>query len=148
MYGEQIRNNWPGLAKEVEEIYVELPIENVNVTYIGKKSYLKWLAKACRIKEEAIMKQKSENMTKMQKITWEARSYMLRVAGNYSHHQRYASTGWRCQGCSLMVREDQDHLSFCDGYADLKLGKDLEEESDLVDFYRLVMARREQEGWD
>ena len=47
-----------------------------------------------------------------------------------------------------MVREDQVHLSFCDGYADLKLGKDLEEESDLVDFYRLVMARREQEGWD
>ena len=39
-----------------------------------------------------------------------------------------------------MVTEDQDHLSFCDGYADLKLEKDLEEESDFVDFYRLVMA--------
>ena len=73
---------------------------------------------------------------------------MLKVAGNYSHHHRYAATGWRCQGCDLQVREDQDHLTRCRGYADLLQGKDLDNDVELVEFFRLVMARREREGWD
>ena len=29
------------------------------------------------------------------RTTWEVSSHMLRVAGNYSHHNKYAATGWR-----------------------------------------------------
>ena len=80
--------------------------------------------------------------------TWEVRSYMLRVAGNYPGHKRYLATGWQCQACLGQVREDQDHLSSCSGYSDLRQGKDLDSDKDLVDFYTRVMARREKEGWD
>ena len=81
--------------------------------------------------------------------TWEVCSYMLDVAGNFSHHKMYESTGWKCQGCSLIqVKEEQDHLTGCDGYSDLAQDKDLDDDTDLVEFYCLVMARREEQGWD
>ena len=119
--------------------------------------------------EDSMMKTECGNMQKMSKIsaedwglkdyvksgslwsvrkTWEARSFMLHVAGNYSHNRKYEPTGWQCQACTLQVREDQDHLGRCQGYADLRQGLDLDADEDLVEFFRQVMARREREGWD
>ena len=46
------------------------------------------------------------------------------------------------------VREDQDHLTQCQGYSDLLTGVDLESDMELVNFYKRVMARREKEGWN
>ena len=77
---------------------------------------------------------------------WEANCYMLRVAINCLGHKRYEATGWRCQACPYMVREDQDHLSQCSGYADLRDGIDLDSEEELVNFLSLVMKRREDMG--
>jgi hypothetical protein len=37
IYQEQVRNNWPGLAKESEELCEELGVEDVNLTHLGKK---------------------------------------------------------------------------------------------------------------
>ena len=79
--------------------------------------------------------------------TWEARSYMVKVAGNYPGHRRYEATGWLCQACDLMVREDQDHLATCTGYSDLVDGKNIHDDKDFVEFFSLVMARREERGW-
>ena len=70
---------------------------------------------------------------------------MLRVAGNCSHHNKYTGTGWRCQACQEEVREDQEHLAACSGYADFRAGRDLTKEDELVSF---VMARRKERGWD
>ena len=33
------------------------------------------------------------------RATWEGRSHMLWVAGNYPGHMMYATKGWRCQVC-------------------------------------------------
>ena len=79
---------------------------------------------------------------------WEARAYMLHVAGNYSHSRKYLATGWRCQACVSQVREDQDHLGRCQGYSDLRQGLDLDRDNDMVKFFHLVMARRERQGRD
>jgi hypothetical protein len=127
------------------------------------------LEEACKAKEDASLKEETAEMTKMKVIrgepwgmkkyakegslfsvrnTWKVRSYMLDVAGNYSHHNKYQATRWMCQACSLQVREDQDHLTQCQGYADLVQDKDLNVDAELIDFFRLVMARREREGWD
>ena len=80
--------------------------------------------------------------------TWEIRAYMLRVAGNYSHHSRYLATGRLCQACQLQVREDQDHLAGFSCYEDLREGQDFGDDKELVEFYQAVMKRREQQGWD
>ena len=82
------------------------------------------------------------------RLTWEVRSHMLRVAGNYPGHNKYAATGWSCQACSLEVREDQEHLASCSGYSEFRTGKDLRNESELVEFFKNVMAKRKTMGWD
>ena len=169
MYKEQVRNNWPGLAKEAENLCEKLNIEDVNTTSKSKTVYTKELKNACKRLEDHMMKSETIGMEKMRMIreenwgvkdyvkngslwsvqkTWEARAYMLHVAGNYSHSRKYEATGWRCQACVSQVREDQDHLGQCQGYSDLRQGLDLDRDDDMVEFFRLVMARREQQGWD
>ena len=169
MYKEQVRNNWPGLAKEAEDLCVKLNIENVNTTSKSKTVYIKELKVACKSMEDYMMKNETKEMEKMRVIrqedwgvkdyvkngslwsvrkTWEARAYMLHVAGNYMHSRKYEATGWRCQACVSQVREDQDHLGLCQGYSDLRQGLDLDRDDDMVEFFRLVMDRREREGWD
>jgi hypothetical protein len=169
MYSEQVRNNWPGLAREAEDICINLNIEDVNLTSLSRCQYARVVDTAISRKEDEDMKTDTVDSTKMRNIrkdtwgikeyvkngnlytvrsTWEIRAFMLRVAGNYSHHSKYLATGWLCQACRLQVREDQDHLGSCAGYEDLREGKDMDDDNELVKFYQAVMRRREQEGWD
>ena len=97
----------------------------------------------CDLKEYV----KKGNLYSVRKA-WELRSFMLRVAGNYPGHKKYEATGWRCQACPYMVREDQDHLTHCAGYADLRTGVDFDSDEELVKFFGKVMRRREAKGWD
>ena len=72
---------------------------------------------------------------------------MLDVAGNFPNHSKYKETAWKCQACVLEVREDQEHLLVCDGYADLRENVDLWMEHETVDFYQKVMDRRREKKW-
>ena len=45
------------------------------------------------------------------------------------------------QACGSGVREDQGHLG-------LLKGRDLASDTELVEFYTLVMERRKTRGWD
>ena len=46
------------------------------------------------------------------------------------------------------VREDQEHVTQCEGYEDLRREKDLANEEDLVQFFTKVMKRRHEMNWD
>jgi hypothetical protein len=171
MLEEQMKYNWPGLAQEVASLCEELGLEDAASTKMDKKEYKKEVEKGCRFMDERNMKKDMERMRdkKMKNMikegcdlkdyvkhgnlysarkTWEAKCYMLRVAGNYPGHKRYEATDWRYQACPYMVREDQDHLSCCSGYADLRAGIDFDSDEELVRFFSLVMKRREAMGWD
>ena len=76
------------------------------------------------------------------------RSHMLDVAGNYPGHNKYKDSMWRCQACDLEVKEDQEHLTKCEGYEDLRVDADLGHESELVDFFSRVMERRKEKNWN
>ena len=117
----------------------------MNETKKSKYEYQKELKEAVKVMDELHMKQEmGDEDTGMKKMkvmrkedcslkeymktgtlysamkTWEMRSSMLRVAGNYHGHKRYMATGWQCQACLGRVREDQDHLTSCTGCADLR----------------------------
>ena len=53
-----------------------------------------------------------------------------------------------CQACGGVVREDQEHLTRCEGYADLRGDADLENEEELVEFVLKVMNRRKEKNWN
>ena len=80
--------------------------------------------------------------------TWEVRSHMLDVAGNYPGNNKYKASRWMCQACDLEVKEDQEHLTRCRGYEDLRGDADLNMENELVDFFTRVMERRRENKWD
>ena len=172
MYEEQVKNSWPGLAQEAEDICKELYVENVNTTKKSKAEFSKDVKEAVIMMDEVRMKKEmgdeQSGMKKMKVMrksdctlkdymktgtlysarkTWEMRSYMLRVAGNYPSHKKYLATGWQCQACLEQVREDQDHLTSCSGYSDLQQGRDFESDKELVDFYIQGSHGQEGEEW-
>ena len=169
MLEEQVINKWPGLVKEVAELCEMLKVKDPRDTDLGKKAYNEEVKKACRWRDEAMMKEEMEKMKdkKMKTMynqnlelkqyvksgtlysarkTWEVRSYMLDVAGNYAGLKKYEN--WECQACTQKVREDQDHLTKCAGYEDLRADADLGNEPELVEFFARVMDRRKEMKWD
>ena len=171
MLVEQDANKWPGLWEEVKALCDALNLEDPTKTTLGKKAYGDAVERACRWKDEALMKADMERMKdkKMKTLyhqnldmkdyvktgtlysarkTWQVRSYMLDVAGNYRNHSKYKDTSWKCQACNLDVIEDKEHLLVCNGFADLHKGSDLRMEPELVDFYQRALDRRKEKNWN
>ena len=171
MLEEQMINNWPGLVKEVDELVQMLKIEDPKTAQCGRNAYNKIVKTACKWRDEALMKEQMEPMKekKMRTMfyqnldlkeyvkkgtlfsarkTWEVRSHMLDVAGNFPGHRKYESSNWMCQACGGVVREDQEHLTQCEGYKDLRGDADLENQEELVKFFSRVMDRRKEKNWD
>ena len=170
MLVEQEANKWPGLLEEVNRMCETLNLEYPSKTSMSKKSYSDAVKKACRWKDEAMMKTEMGRMEdkKMRTMvhqnldlkdyvrngslfsarkTWQVRCFMLDVAGNFPNHSKYKVTDWKCQACVLELREDQEHLLVCDGCADLRENVDLRIEHEMVDFYQKVMDRRRERKW-
>ena len=57
-------------------------------------------------------------------------------------------TSWRCQACNQVVKEDQEHLTLCEGYQKLRADAELGNEQQLVEFFNRVMAKRKEMKWD
>ena len=163
VYNEQKQQNWPGLAKEAEEICKFLEIEDVNTTSLNKKEFKKLVKDACEKKDEDeirhsasskcenIMKDKygkkeylaKHNIHKSRQY-FRTRVNMHRFAGNFSHDRTFARTGWLCR-CGL-AREEVAHLTSgtCPTYQNIfEKFDDLSCDEELVKFYSEILARRD-----
>ena len=76
--------------------------------------------------------QKSRNQFKI-------RSKMLDVKFNYS--AKYEHELWRCDSCCSAI-ETQTHILYCPAYLNLRSGKDLKSDKDLLDYIKKVMEIR------
>ena len=52
----------------------------------------------------------------------------------------------QCQACVLPVREDQDHLSDCKDYSDLRQGLDMKNDANLVEEATLLGLKGDTSG--
>ena len=68
---------------------------------------------------------------------------MNKVRGNYKSDPIMVKNGVGCVACSYN-KEVNSHIIECEGYIDLRIGKDLEVDSDLVEYFREVMKRRRE----
>ena len=166
VYIEQQAQGWPGLAKEASEICEKLGIESCDVTSLSKGEYRKYVTKACHELNEERLREQSEGKQKCERIRseeYEKKAYvsdkkiedvrnmyktrfgLLPFAGNYSHSRKYEKTNFlcRCEG----AREDEKHLKStdCPVYTDIReqFG-DLDNDNDLVNYFTMVLARREE----
>ena len=70
------------------------------------------------------------------------------LAGNFPNHAKYKKSMARCQACDIQVMEDQEHVSKCVCYQDLRADADLEQEPEPVEYFSKVMERRKKNGWN
>ena len=165
-YEEQIHQQWPGLAREGDEICTELEIDSVHSSQLEKQAFRELVTKACHRINEKRLRYQAQGKEKCIKITSESygkkeylenksisevremyktRFGLLPFAGNYSHDARFRRTNWLCQ-CTT-AREEERHLlsGKCEVYKDIRENYgDLKNDDDLVKFFREVLDRREQ----
>ena len=165
IYTEQKANNWPGLSKEAESLCEELKIESVNETLLSKNDYRKLVMKACKERDEEVLRADSQNKSKCDKILedkygmkeyfkdknihqarqlFRTRTKMQPFAGNYSSSQKYRRTNWMC-ACGT-AREEEGHLvrGECPLYRDIwESYESLEADTQLAGFFGEVLARRD-----
>ena len=163
-YEEQKENNWPGLVAETTSICEELKIENCNTTDLNKKDFKQFLIKACKLKDEEMIRKEAENNIKcvtIMKQKYGIKSYMRqqnisvarehfrtrvmmhRFAGNYRHDPAFRRTGGLCR-CGTAPEQEQ-HLTSgeCPTYRDIvEKFEDLTIEENLVCLFREILARR------
>ena len=64
-----------------------------------------------------------------------------KVKMNFKNNPSYLKEQWKCPGCSKI--DSQEHLLWCPSYAHLRVDKNLEKNSDLVNYYRQIINLRE-----
>ena len=138
--------------------------EDCNITQIGKIKYREYVSQACHVLNEERLRSQASDI-KCARIATErygkkeyiqqtnisntrdqfsARFGLTAFAGNYTHNKKYAKSDWlcRCQQSS----ESESHLMSggCKVFGDLadNFG-DLNEDSNLVSFFRAVLDRRD-----
>ena len=71
---------------------------------------------------------------------------MIGVKFNMKNRKDYAADLWACTGCGAV--DTFLHLKWCPTYAEMREGKDLNEDKDLVAYITSVMRAREETGQD
>jgi hypothetical protein len=66
--------------------------------------------------------------------------YMKMLAGR----NKYKGTKVNCEACNLEVAESQVHVMVCPGYVELRIGKNMQKDRDLVSYFREVLLIREK----
>ena len=157
IYLEQLEQGWPGLAREVEEICDVIKINNINNNDVPK-----WMIKEAvykhheeeakdqmgkkleDIKGEGIGRAKSYMETHCiadTRLQFRIRTHMVDLKGNMKG--RYKDGDYSCPGCGDQATvEDQSHVLRCPAYRESRQGLDLEDDRDLVKYFRKVMLLR------
>ena len=162
IYDEQVLYNWPGLVGEVKSICERLGVEDTNITNMSKKVLKATMSAAFRTEEERMMKEemlekkkvcalveedcltkeymKTKNLWDCREI-FRIRSNMNNIRGNFKNTPQVKKDGALCVACG-MEEEVNSHLTVCVEYQDVRQGKDLANITDMVSYFREVMARR------
>ena len=77
------------------------------------------------------------------RLRFSIRSKMTRtVQMNFKGEPKYSKNLWKCLDCQ--IPDTQEHIVRCPVYQPLRVGKDLNKDKDLVDYFRKVIDRRQK----
>ena len=166
----QIKFSFPGLANEAKVLIAELNLPDILNKEINKK-YSKMMWKKM-VKNEVIRKCENEiwleikEIDKLEEIKkdnkkftikdylknmnledartkFKLRTKMLDVKFNYKHMPRNEKSLWKCDSCQTSI-ETQSHIMWCPSYSELRAGKDIQNDKDLIEYVTKVMKIRER----
>ena len=79
------------------------------------------------------------------RLKFSLRAKMTRtIQMNFKGEKQYKNNGWKCNSCGEL--DTQEHLVTCEGYSYLRIGKNLDQDKDLVAFYRSIIKHRMESG--
>ena len=61
---------------------------------------------------------------------------------NYKGVPLYSKNLWKCENCD--IPDTQEHLIRCPSYNNLRIEKDLDNDKDLVEYFRKIILIREK----
>ena len=71
---------------------------------------------------------------------------MPNIKINFQLDIGFTNKSWACEDCldskGIGKRDSQNHVLICPAYEDFRQDKNLDCDSDLVDYYKLVLNRR------
>lgn len=165
---EQISMKFPGLAMEAQQYMKDLNLPDISEnsgtkisSYAWKNLVKKALKQHCEkyflqklpdskklkdnIKGEKFeRKQYINEMTmKEAQTNFKFRTHMTNVKFNYKNDKKYREELWRCDSCKSAI-DTQSHILWCPAYRELRIGKNINNDSDLVNYIQKVMKVREE----
>ena len=158
IYEEQVRLQWPGLAREVEVICRAIGIPDVNQSTVNKRDVDFAIQKVNREEIVMVMKDKYKKLDELvetenglvkeymktkniteSRMLFRIRTKMLDLKENMKG--RYKSN-LECDACDSQESESQSHIMRCEGYKSLREGMDFSQDKDLVNYFSQVMQIR------
>ena len=85
------------------------------------------------------------------RLKFKLRSHMTpTVKMNFMNDELFKKQMWLCEGCAKLSYNEntmgkldtQQHILVCEGYKDLREGKELDKDQDLVGYFQAVIRRR------
>ena len=74
------------------------------------------------------------------------RTHMIDTKFNYKNKKSYRKELWNCDSCKSSI-ETQSHLLWCPTYKDIRQGKNLNSDKDLVEYFQQVLQFREKNNF-
>ena len=77
------------------------------------------------------------------RIKFKLRTKMINAKFNYKNDPMNAQTLWRCDSCQSAI-DTQNHILWCPAYSDLRDGKDINNDTDIIEYFKKVMKIRDK----
>ena len=165
---EQYKMEWPGLATEVKELCQQMNITDiVGVTRLNikKNSWKKWVKEKVHEKNTEDLKKKMENMSKLEamkgekkcelksyiqeltmkeaRLKFKVRTKMFPCKFNFQNDPVNIKKIWKCDDCNNV--DTQAHILWCPAYKNLREGKSVDNDKDLIEYFQKVYSLRTKE---
>ena len=81
------------------------------------------------------------------RTNFKLRSKTIEVKYNFKNNPKYKAERWRCDSCvSELAIEDQQHIIVCPAYEKLRVNRSLDNDQDLVNYFKEVLSIRDKLG--
>ena len=170
VYQTQLEFGFPGLATQTKQLIKELDLpditENKTNEETTKQKWKKLVKEAIVEESEKELKEKISKLKKLKdgpmknetfgtkdylksmdlteaRLKFKFRSKMLDVKMNYSHDPVFSKDLWKCDSCERSI-DTQNHILWCPAYSEIREGKSLNNDEDLISYLKKVMNVRDK----
>ena len=77
------------------------------------------------------------------RIKFKWRTQMINCKFNFKSDPINSAQLWRCDSCQSSI-DTQDHILWCPSYSELREGKDINKDSDLIEYMKNVLKIRDK----